>query len=122
MSNHPLNLLLRFILEIIALVVFFKWGWQHEGLLKYILSIGTTLSAMALWGIFRVPNDPGKATVPVHGLVRLGIEILFFAFAIAALFSVQKTIMAYGLLLVLVFHYALSYDRVLKLVYNKPMK
>ena len=122
MSNHPLNLALRFVLEIIALVIFFKWGWQHEGILKYMLSFGTTLAAMALWGVFRVPDDPGKATVRVHGLVRLAIEVIFFGFATAALFLMKDNKSGWLLLLIIIIHYSLSYDRVIKLVLNKPMR
>jgi hypothetical protein len=122
MSNHPLNLALRFLLELLALTIFFVWGWHHEGIWKYLLSFGSVLLAASVWGIFRVPNDPGKATVPVHGLVRLTIELLFFASAVWALFWLNHFDMGWSLLIILVLHYAFSYDRTNKLLHNSPMR
>ena len=59
MNNHPLNLTIRFLLEIAALIVFGMWGWQkHEGGLRIILVILLPLLAASIWGIFRVLNDP----------------------------------------------------------------
>lgn len=77
MNDHPLNLAVRFLLEMVAIVVFAMWGWKHEGMWKYILAIGIPLVAMTIWGVFRVPGDPKDAPVAVKGIVRLVIETLF---------------------------------------------
>jgi len=121
MSNHPLNLALRFILELLALAIFFLWGWQHQGFLKYLLAFGTPILAMVIWGTFRVPNDPGKAPVAVSGRTRLLIELVFYGAAEACLFSLQQLSFAYALSIVLIIHYAVSYDRVGRLLLNQPI-
>jgi hypothetical protein len=46
-----------------------------------IYAIGLPLIAYAIWGIFRVPNDPGKSPVAKSGVIRLAYEVVFFGFA-----------------------------------------
>lgn len=61
MSKNPLNLLVRFLLEIALLVIFGYWGFhKFEGATKYLMGIGLPVVVAILWGTFRVPNDPGK--------------------------------------------------------------
>jgi hypothetical protein len=115
MANHPLNLGLRFILELLGLYALGYWGWtQHDGLLRFVLAIGLPLLAAVLWGTFRVPNDPGKAPVAVPGIVRLLLEAVYFAAATLALYAAgqQRWALIFGVIVVL--HYLLSYDRVLR--------
>jgi len=51
MGSHPLNLALRFILEIAALFAFGYWGWtQHEGVWRYIWAAGLVIGAAVTWG------------------------------------------------------------------------
>ena len=41
MGQNPLNLALRFILEILALVAIGYWGWTtNTGALRYLLTFG----------------------------------------------------------------------------------
>ena len=115
MNDHPLNLAVRFILEVSGLVAIGMWGWQHEGFQKYLLAAGLPILAMLIWGIFRVPGDPGSAPVPIPGPLRLLIECLFFGAAIAALFQINSRI-AIVFLMVVIVHYAISYDRILRLL------
>jgi hypothetical protein len=116
MGSHPLNLAARFLLEIVALVAIAYWGWsQQDGALRFVLAIGLPLLAAILWGTFAVPEDPsrsGKAPVPVPGVVRLVLELAFFAFAAWALYDAGKVTLALVLAAVVVIHYALSYDRI----------
>lgn len=114
MNDHPVNLGVRFLLEIVAVVVLSMWGWKMGGAARYVLAIGTPLVAMAVWAVFRVPGDPGNAPVAVSGLVRLLIEALIFGGAIAALFAMEYKPYAWTLLVVVVVHYAVSYDRVIR--------
>jgi hypothetical protein len=120
MSNNPLNLAFRFLLELAALVAIGYWGWvQHEGVWRFVLAIGLPLLAAALWGIFRVPDDAsssGRAPVAVPGGVRLLLELAFFAFAAWALFDAGQSVLAWILGLAVLLHYALSYDRVIWLL------
>jgi len=120
MANHPLNLALRFFLELFALYALGYWGWtQHFGPSRFLWGIGLPLLAALLWGTFRVPNDPGKATVPVPGMLRLVLEALVLGGAVSALLVAgqQRWGLVFGL--VLLGHYLLSYDRVLWLLRGK---
>lgn len=117
MNNHLLNLALRFMLEIVGLLALGYWGWtQHSGLARWLWTIGLPLLAAALWGVFRVPNDPGNAPVAVPGFMRLLLEALFFGGAVAALYFAQRPAWALVLGVIVVLHYLVSYDRVLWLL------
>jgi hypothetical protein len=115
MSQNPLNLAVRFLLEILALVAFGAWARaQFPGMLGFILMILIPLLAATVWGVFNVKGDlsrSGKAPVPVPGFVRLLIELVFFGFATWALLALNPTYgWAFGLVTLL--HYLLSYDRI----------
>ena len=123
MGSHPLNLGLRFLLEIAALVVFGYWGFsQHTGILRFLLGIGLPVIAAAIWGIFAVPDDPsrsGKASVPVPGAMRLILELALFAFAAWALYDAGSTLLAAIMTGMTIVHYALSYDRIAWLLHRR---
>jgi hypothetical protein len=113
MSSHPVNLALRFVLELAAWYAMGYWGWtQHQGGLRVIVAFGLPLVAMAVWGTFRVPNDPGKAPVAVPGSVRLIIELVEFSLAIGLLVAAGRPAWAAALAVILILHYAASYDRI----------
>ncbi|RPI96306.1 MAG: DUF2568 domain-containing protein, partial [Chloroflexi bacterium] len=112
-SNHPLNLLFRFVLEMAGLFAMGYWGWtEHDGLMRYVLAIGLPLLAAVLWGTFRIPNDPGPAPVTVPGPVRLLLEVVFFAAAVILLAAAGRTTAAIVFGALILFHYLISYDRV----------
>ena len=114
MSSHPINLALRFLLEIAAWGALGVWGW-HKGdnWLRFVLAIGIPLIFMAVWGIFRIPNDPGKAPVAIPGMLRLAFELAMFAFAVWALYDAQLPTYAWILGVAVAVHYISSYDRIL---------
>lgn len=88
MANHPLNLGLRFLLELLALFAMGYWGWaQHLGLARFFWMIGLPLVAAVLWGTLRVPGHPGPAPVAVSGPLRLFLEAVFFGVATWVLFA-----------------------------------
>jgi hypothetical protein len=112
MANHPVNLILRFALEIAGLIALGYWGWtQHAGLARPALAIGAPLLAAVLWGVFRVPGDPGNAPVAVPGAVRLLLEAAFFAGAAIGLVAANQERAGLVLAILVVLHYAVSYDR-----------
>ena len=117
MSQNPLNLGLRFILELVALYAFGFWGWtQHEGLMRYLLVAGLPLLAATLWGTFRIPEDAsanGKAPVPVPGWVRLLLEVIFFSFATFCFIDACAITAGYTFGGISLLHYILSYDRII---------
>lgn len=114
MSGHPLNLALRFLLELAALLAMGVWGWyKGEGWLRFVLAVGIPILAAVLWAVFRVPGDPGPAPVAVPGWVRLLFEIALFAFSVWALSDAGLIYPAWALGVTAALHYLSSFDRVL---------
>jgi hypothetical protein len=120
MSQNPINLAVRFLLELAALTALGYWGWtQHTDILRYFLAIGLPLVAAVLWGTFRVPEDAsanGKAPVPVAGWLRLLLELAFFTFAAWCLFDAGAACAGYIFSGIALIHYMISYDRILWLL------
>ncbi len=117
MSRNPVNLIVRFLLEIAALAAMGFWGWAaHTGGLRYLWMIALPVLAAFLWGAFRVPNDGGPPLVRVPGVVRLLIEVVFFSFATWGLFNVRATLAGWIFGGITLIHYLVSYDRLAWLV------
>ena len=116
MGSNPINLAFRLLLEIAAYVSMAYWGWtQHDGWQRYAWAIGLPLVWAVLWGTFNVPDDPsrsGKAPVRVPGIVRLLLELAFFATGVWALYTAGGTLWGLIFAALIVIHYALSYDRI----------
>jgi hypothetical protein len=111
LANHPLNLTLRFGLELFALFALGYWGWtQHSGPARFLFGLGLPLLAAVVWGVFRVPGHPGPSPVIVPGPVRLLIEAAFFGGATWGLWAAGRAIwaMVFGMLVLV--HYIASYD------------
>jgi len=120
MGSHPINLAVRFFLEIAALLSMGFWGWeQSDSWLRFVLAIGIPLIAAVIWGTFAVPEDPsrsGKAPVPVPGILRLVIEIAIFGLGAWALYDLGFTILSLILGITVIIHYIVSYDRIAWLI------
>lgn len=115
MGQHPINLAVRFFLELAALFSVGYWGWtQHQGLLRYVLAIGLPLIAAVAWATFRVANEPnsGDPIIAVPGLIRLILELTLFASATWALYNAGATRYAWIFGGMVLAHYLVSYDRV----------
>lgn len=116
MGSHPVNLAVRFLLEMSALASIGIWGWkQSNGWLRFVLALGIPIIFATIWGTFAVPDDPsrsGKAPIVIRGIIRLAIEIGFFASATWSLYNMgfNKLSAAFGIIVVL--HYTISYDRI----------
>jgi hypothetical protein len=126
MGSNPVNLTLRFLLELAALAALSIWGWhQGGGIVKYFLAIGMPLVAAFMWGIFAVPDDPSrseKAPVVVPGYFRLLIELFIFGVAIWALFNLGKIKISLIFGILVLIHYLVSYDRIFWLMKQRRMK
>lgn len=87
-----INLALRFLLEVCALISLSYWGFQSgQGILmKFGLGIGSPLLTAIIWGVFGSP----KAPIPLQGFYRLLLELLIFVLAIVALYSLGKSTLA----------------------------
>ena len=120
MGSHPINLAIRFLLEIAALLAMGVWGWQQsEGWFRFVLALGIPIILAVIWGIFAVPNDPsrsGAAPIAVPGILRLVIELAIFVFATWALYDLGYTSLSWILGIIVAIHYITSYDRILWLV------
>jgi len=116
MSAHPINLAVRFLLEVSALISSGVWGWyQSELWPRYLLAVAIPLALATIWGVFAVPNDPsrsGKAPVTTSGIPRLLIELAIFVFAVWMLYDLDYFGWSLTFGLITLIHYALSYDRV----------
>lgn len=114
MSQHPLNLVLRFLLELAVWAAMAYWGWtQHEGAQRWLLALSLPLIAVTLWGVFRVPGDGGPPVVAVAGWTRLLLELAQFVVAVWLLVDASRPSWALALAALLILHNALSYDRIL---------
>jgi hypothetical protein len=121
MANNPLNLALRFVLELVALGGLALLGWTLGGDGWALLpAIGLPVAAAAAWGTFRVPNDPGAAPVAVPGPVRLALEAVVFGGGVVGFAAAGHTTVALVVGAVMAGHYIVSYDRVLRLLRDQP--
>jgi len=116
MGSHPINLIFRFLLEIAAFISVGFWGYSHsEGFYALILAIIFPAIIATLWGVFAVPDDPsrsGKTVIKTPGPIRLILELLIFAFATYSLYTSGFSTLAWVFGLLVIVHYAISYDRV----------
>ncbi len=120
MGSNSINLIVRFFLEMIALVAIGMFGWMvGNGLLKYLFTFGLPIVAAVVWGVFAVPDDPsrsGKVPIPIPGKIRLIIEFLIFIFGVYSMYYIGYSTMGliYGIALII--HYIVSYDRITWLI------
>ena len=123
MGSNPINLTIRFLLELAALLSLGIWGWaQSESWLKFIFAFGVPIISAIAWGVFAVPDDPsrsGSAPVPIPGVIRLVIELAIFALAVLSLRDLGYIKLSWGLALVVAVHYIISYDRIFWLIRQK---
>src|SRR5262245_44508289 len=117
MANHPINLALRFLLELAAWFALGYWGWtQQQGLTRWLLAIGLPLIAIGLWGTFRGTGGPGGGPVAGPGVGRPVAEGVILVGGAFGLYPSGQAGLGVALAVVLVLHYAASYDRVLWLI------
>jgi len=120
MGSHPVNLFVRFILELMALAAMGLWAWkQSDSWMRFVLVLGVPIIAAAIWGTFAVPDDPsrsGAAPIIVSGIVRLAIEFAFFGFAVWIFWNLGYLRLSWILGTVIALHYMISYDRIMWLL------
>jgi hypothetical protein len=123
MSKHPVNLAIRFTLEVIAIGSFGIWGFRFsDEWYSYVLALLFPLLFAGLWGVFAVPNDPsrsGKTVVRTPGLIRLILEVALFGTAAWMLFDLDFQKLGWIFSSVAFLHYVTSYDRIVWLLKQK---
>ena len=116
MGSHPINLAVRFILELCSLASVGIWGWrQTDEWLKFVFAFGFPIILATIWGVFAVPNDPsrsGNAPIPTAGFTRLIIELAIFVIAIWSLYNMEFINLSIVFGAVVLIHYIFSYDRI----------
>jgi hypothetical protein len=86
-----LNLVLRFLLELAALVAVGNWGWRiGDGAMRWVLMVGATAAVIVVWVLFVSPNPTIELAMPI----RLVIELVVWAAAAAALWAAGQTRLA----------------------------
>jgi hypothetical protein len=90
------NLTVRFILELCGLAALAYGGFTvgQGTVMKLALGLGLPLMFGFVWGRYRVPNDPGPATVAISGRLRLLIEVATWAAAAIALLAAGQPTLA----------------------------
>lgn len=110
------NLLLRFTLEIAALISLGVFAWiSFNGYFKYVLTWVLPIAVMIVWSVFAVPHDPsrsGQTVIAVNGVTRLVIELLIFAMAVAALYFSHLKPVGIVFLCLIILHYIFSAERI----------
>jgi hypothetical protein len=123
MSTHPLNLAIRFFLEVTALVTFGLSGCRlADNWTRIIWAIALPLIFATIWGVFAVRNDPsrsGKTVVPTPGIVRLLIELALFSVAIWMIIDLGYTLAGWIFGAIIFLHYLISYERIIWLLKQK---
>ncbi len=117
------NDILRFILELWALIAYGYWGLnQAFGLFNYVLMIGLPILMAVLWGTFAVPNDPsrsGGAPVPVPGAVRLLLEFILLGAAFWMMYVQGLLYISLIFIALVIIHYILAHERIKWLLKKK---
>jgi hypothetical protein len=106
------NQLLRFALELVALVGLGAFGWsltRHPA--RWLLAVTFPLTAAAAWATFRVTGDPGSAPIAVTGWLRLTIELGVLGGGALGLAHSFGRWVGLGVAAVTVLHYATTLER-----------
>ena len=121
MNAKPINLAVRFLLEIVMLIILGYWGWHLAGNWeRYVAAPGLPILAATLWGVFRIQNDPKPAPVEVPGIVRLLLEFILFGAAVYFLYDLNYIQLSWIMAIIVIIHYLVSYDRTWAMLRNKP--
>jgi hypothetical protein len=123
MSRNPLNLALRFLLELAAIFVFGAWGYSlTEGGTRFLLAFLFPVFFATLWGVFAVRDDPsrsGKTVVSTPGAARLVLELALFAAAVWMLIGLGRSTLGFIFGGAVLLHYILSWERIIWLLKQK---
>jgi hypothetical protein len=94
-SMRSLNLVFRFVLELVVLVALFLWGVSVSGdlIVSVVLGLGAPALALTVWGLFVAPKASRRLPDPQ----RLALEIVVFGAGVLAFLATGELLL--GLLL-----------------------
>jgi hypothetical protein len=120
-TENPINLTVRFLIEIAMLISLGVAGWHVPGPFweRLFAAMSAPVAAAVLWGIVATKNDVVRGTaapIMVPGWTRLLLELLLFGAAIAALYGCGFLWAATIFALVVVIQNIASYDRWVRLL------
>ena len=117
------NLLLRFLMELTAILIFGIWGYSlTDSGFRILMAIFFPLLFATLWGVFAVKDDPsrsGKTVIQTPGTLRLFLELALFGSAAGMLFDLGYTTPGWVLGGVVLLHYIISHKRIRWLLKQK---
>jgi Protein of unknown function (DUF2568) len=117
MSQSELVLGLHVALELAALAAFAFWGWTtHDGVLRWLWAIGLPIVAALAWALFRTVGDGPEPTVAIPGTARLALELIILIGAAVLVAAADLPLIGAVFGVLILADYALSYDRVLRLL------
>ena len=91
-SMRTLNLVFRFVLELVVLVALFLWGVSVSGelIVQVVLGLGAPALAIAIWGLFVAPRASRRLPDPQ----RLALEIVVFGAGVLAFLAIGELLLA----------------------------
>jgi hypothetical protein len=91
-SMRNLNLVFRFVLEMVVLVALFLWGVSvsSELIIQVILGLGAPAVVVVVWGLFVAPKAARRLPDPQ----RLAVEIVIFGAAVLAFLAAGELLLA----------------------------
>jgi len=117
------NQALRFVIELTGIITFGMWGYSlSDSAAGIVLAILFPLLFAVLWGVFAVRGDPsrsGKTVIQTPGILRLILELALFGAAISMLLDMGYRPAGWLLLVGVLLHYIISFDRILWLLKKK---
>lgn len=105
----PVNAAVRFVCELVALYGIGAGGFAWTD--SWIAAVALPVVAATLWGVFRVPDDPGVPPVAVPGALRLAIEAVVLGSGALGLWAAHGPPAGILFTTVLVVHYATTPGR-----------
>ncbi|MFF0559579.1 YrdB family protein [Streptomyces sp. NPDC004266] len=103
---HVLNEGLAFLLELAALAVLARWGWEgaEGGALRLLLAVAAPAAAAVIWGLFAAPR--ARIPLPLPGVLL--VKALVFGAAAVALQALDRPAWALSFAVVALVNTALA--------------
>ncbi len=105
----PVNAAVRFGCELLAIygIAAGAWVWTQS----VVAVVALPVVSAVVWGVFRVPDDPGPPPVAVPGVVRLAIEVAVFASGALGLSAAHGSAAGIAFAAIVAVHYATTLRR-----------